>query len=544
MVLPQKILSLYLLALFFMGVAWLAITPPFEGFDENAHFSSLRQVADTHTVPVYGGSYLDRTFTDYQGPIFYGSLEPPFDKKMTYAKFFADPLRVEQYKKLYRSNDVERMPYSPGEGLNWQAQHPPTYYMLLAPLTKATDKLPLVTQVFLLRLASFILALGGVAFGFLAVSRKGKKLTPPMLGFLLYPIILPMFFLEFARLGNDSLCLLLTGVTAYLVSLWLDRPQDKKLLLSIGAALGIGLLTKAFFLPISAGVGLFMLFRLWDERRNQLVRTQRFWDIAWVFIPALIIGGGWYAYKFLVFGDLTGSHDAIRVAQQGGLFVNLKQNFSLIAFARSFLVMLVTWSWGGTLSLTRLPEYLQFPCVLLAVWLVVAFITQVRRRPLGDAAWLPVWTMGLFAGSLFYYAILTIALDGNGGAPGWYFHILFPWVAPALGLGVCSILKHKRARIALIGLLLYTMLFQIMVYWSQLSLFTGCATKANNKHYLFSGPVFCLDQISTIIDRLSALGWPLLAAGGWGMGLICIVRLYCISHREIKAGLVYPTGLN
>ena len=44
----------YLLALLFMGLAYLAILPPFEGFDETAHYSSIRQIADTATIPLYG----------------------------------------------------------------------------------------------------------------------------------------------------------------------------------------------------------------------------------------------------------------------------------------------------------------------------------------------------------------------------------------------------------------------------------------------------------------------------------------------------------
>ena len=58
----------YLLALLFIGIGYLAILPVFEGFDESAHFSSLREIADTDKNPVYGLSNMDEASGDYQGP--------------------------------------------------------------------------------------------------------------------------------------------------------------------------------------------------------------------------------------------------------------------------------------------------------------------------------------------------------------------------------------------------------------------------------------------------------------------------------------------
>ena len=49
-------LLLYFLTLFFVGFGYLAILPAFEGFDENAHYSSIRQIADIGTIPIYGAS--------------------------------------------------------------------------------------------------------------------------------------------------------------------------------------------------------------------------------------------------------------------------------------------------------------------------------------------------------------------------------------------------------------------------------------------------------------------------------------------------------
>ena len=92
----------YLLFLLGFGVGYISITPPFEGFDETAHFSSVREIADTGKIPVLGKSFLDQSIVDYQGPIRYDTGSPPFDRGLVYPKFFARPELVAHYLQYYR----------------------------------------------------------------------------------------------------------------------------------------------------------------------------------------------------------------------------------------------------------------------------------------------------------------------------------------------------------------------------------------------------------------------------------------------------------
>jgi hypothetical protein len=528
-------LPLYLLAMFFIGLGYLTILPAFEGFDETAHYSSVRQIADTGTIPIYGASFLDEEIAHYQGPIPYTSGTPPFDHGLTYKKFFTQPNLVENYLSSYRQSDFPA--YRPSQEQNWQAQHPPLYYILLAPVEKATERLSFVTQIFILRLVSFLIALAGVAFGLLASrqSEKPIKTDPAIIGFMLYPLVLPMFFPEFTRIGNDCLCLFLVGATAFLLSKWLKDENNKRLSGAIGVVLGLGLLTKAFFIPIIAALGAFLLVRIFSDKHPGTIRSAHWKNLMLIFLPALLIGGGWYAYKFIAFGTLIGSADAITLANQGGLVAGLKHNFSLYAVVRGLVVTFVSYSWAGTWSLTRLPPYLHAPLLVLAVWIFGAFALQLKRRPLTDLAWLPVWLLGTFGCGFLYHTLIGVALSDNGQTPGWYLHILLPWVAPVLGIGTLSLLQNFRTKPLFVGLLFYAVPFQIMALWSQLALFTGCATKGEDKSYTFSGHIFCLDQIPILVDRLSVLGWPVLAAVGFGGGLICVLLLM----RVLRGKLVY-----
>jgi hypothetical protein len=518
--------ALYLLFLLGTGLGYIAITPPFEGFDETAHYSSLREIADTGRIPVYGRSRLDQSVEDYRGPMHYATGAPPFDVGLVYPKFFARPELIEQFRRLYREPAAHEA-FRPGTQLNWQAQHPPLYYVLMANLLPALDQYSFTTQFFCLRLASLLLALGGVALGLLAVHQPGVApgRNPALIGFALYPIMLPMFFPEFARIGNDALCLFLVGVTAVLLSAWLKDNRSGGRSIALGATLGLGLLTKAFFLPISLGVGILLACRIWRNAEASGARFEQIRRSLMVAGAALLVGGGWYVYKYVMFGDATGADYAIRLDRQGGMIAGLREHFSLVQLVRGALMPLVSFQWVGTWSVARLPEYFQVPMVLLVGAAALAYLNRIKARSVADPAWLPVWVVGLFLLGLYWHVLIGIALYNLGAAGGWYLHILLPWIAPALGLGVAGLLTWRRARYPIAVLLLYSIAFHVGVLWCQLALFTGCATKGADKYYQFSGSDLCLDQTSLVMERLAVFGYPCWAIAGFGLAIACLIGM-------------------
>ena len=283
-----------------------------------------------------------------------------------------------------------------------------------------------------------------------------------------------------------------------------------------------------------AALGAFLLVREFRDKRRATTGFVAWQNPYLIFLPAILIGGGWYVYKFIAFGTLIGSGDFIRLAQEGGLVANLKQNFSLFGVVRGIVVAAASYSWAGTWSLARLPALLHIPLLALAAWCFGAFALQLKQRTFEDLAWLAVWLFAAFGIGFLYHVVVSVALNGNGDTPGWYFHILMPWIAPALGIGLCPSLSNPRTRPFLLGLLCYAVLFQIMALWAQFALFTGCATKGNDKFYVFSGHDFCLDQTPLLMHRLSVLGWPVLAVVAFGAGLLCALSLLVLWTGEIR----------
>ena len=535
----RYVFILYLLSLLFMGLFHIATTPIFEGFDENAHYSYIRQIAYQGKISKRSENFLDQAVVDYQGPISYSSGQPPFNRGMVYHKFFNRHDLVDSYITQNRQNTPPTS-FSPSLIENWQSQHPPLYYALMAPILKLVDVEPLVTQIFILRSLSYVLALVGVALGVMSIMQR--KLTgiytqnaPLLLGFVIYPIMLPMFFPEFARIGNDSLCVLLVGLLAYLLSKLLAVGGGIKLSLAIGVTLGLGLLTKAFFIPIAAAMFMFFLVKFFACRFADEKVINKTSGLLWIFLPAIAIGGTWYAYNYLILGGFSGSNVAIELAHKGGGgLTNMISTFSLPIFSRAVATSLVTFVWGGTWSLTHLPHALYVPVVIGIIWIFGAFCYQLRKIPLSDTHWLTVWLVIFFLIGFSWHAIVSMMLGGNANTPGWYLHILLPFFAPAVGVGVEFVSRKSKYKFLFLGLLTYSLIFYFAAVWSQLALFSGCAIKGNDKQYEFQSELFCFDHFPQMINHLDLLGYPLAGLIGFLGWVVCSVLLV-ISLRKYLA---------
>jgi len=504
-----------------IGVGYLAILPPFEGFDEYAHYSSIRQIADTGTLPLFGKSFIDKNLEYYQktAPVPWGSQRPPFSQagRMTYPAFFKNAEAVAYYRD-YWGGSADWV-FTHGAEENYESQHPPLYYALMAPLMKATESWSLVTQVFALRAASYLLAFLGFLLGLRATA---AAMLPEGVadGYAFYPLFAPMFFGEFGRIGNDSLCLLLFALIYALSIRSLRDVSDRKSAFAVGVCFGLGLLTKAFFIPTLAGYTLFMMLRAWRARDDQKHLHRNITALLLVLLPAVVLGSGWYVYDYVAYGSFSGSLESIYLDQSGGLAANLREKFSLYALARQLVATLISWSWGGSWSLARLSPVLYLPLLLLTGWILAGYAREAGHHSLSEPIWLPAWLFVPFFLGLAHHALVSIAL-GGGGTPGWYLHILAPFLALAGGYGIAGIKRNPVGRVILGCGLVYAAVFLIVAIWSQAALFSGCAIKNDSKYYQFSSDWFCLDQMRLIAEHLSVFAWPRLALLGIGAGVLC-----------------------
>jgi hypothetical protein len=537
--------SLLFAAILLAGAAQLLVLPPFEGFDETAHYSYIREIADTHLVPIFGRSTIATIVAEYHrlGPMPYTTV-PPFNQNggWTYETFAANSAAQILYRERYRAAGHPERRYQPASELNWEAQHPPLYYALLAPIMRATDGLSFNAQFFVLRLVSYLLAAFGLVVGLSASLRFFPNDTISrralMAGALLYPFLVPMFLPEFGRLGNDSLCMFLVGVTwAALLAVIAER-RGARAPLVLGVVLGLGLLTKAFFLPIGTGVFLYLMYRSMVVRNNPTLARARLREALTVAAIALVSAGWWYAYKFLAFNSITGGAELINLDAQGGLLPNLQQKFAIRYFARGVIALLASGYYTGTWSLTRLPELLYGPGLLLLAVIAVRSYRQLRRVPISEPEWGPLWMAAPVIGGFLYFILARIALSGSANnLGGWYFNVLAPVFAVLIGLGLHRPLAGRTAGWIARLLAAYALAFFVAGQWAQTTLYAGCAIKtAESKYYVFPDSAFCLTRLPALATNLSVVGWPRLAVLCFVGAILCLVLgVRMVSSRGVFA---------
>lgn len=506
------------------GFGWFALLPPGEGFDEFFHYPYIQQIADTGMISAIVENKKSQDVIIYQKylPSPYASAIP-FDNLVvgiTYRKFFSMPLSREVSITLNTPRS-----YTPSGMSIGGKQHPPLYYAILAPVYSMTRHWNWLTQIFLLRSVSWVFAFIGYALGVVAIIRYWPEKDAGIVAAIAaaWPFLVPMFFPEMARLGNDSLCILIMGGVWWMLLRigFKDKEVRSRDFVLLGILLGIGLLTKAFFIPITVGVALFLLLR--GDRRG----------LAIMIALSLSIGFPWYIYKLLATGVFTGGYEQIELARQGGLIKGLTEKFNLYGLARGLAAVVASFTWGGTYSLARFHEIFLAPLAMLLLAPIFAYVVSIYRMPIDDFGWAPVFIISMFVAGLVHHVLVALAMTGIGNnTPGWYLHILTGPMGFIYSVGLLWLLKFGAARVLFPALALYSVSFFAVVSWVQIAMYAGCAAKLGSvKYYAFPEGTSCLFDVGRLTSKLSVIaepyiGIPLLfsgiTSGGIGLAMLYV----------------------
>jgi 4-amino-4-deoxy-L-arabinose transferase-like glycosyltransferase len=275
----KALLALILLVYLFLGALYAVKTPDWQVPDEPAHYNYIRQLAKERRLPVLEN----------------GDYDQDYLSRLTGERFPSElPLDGVQYE-------------------DWQ---PPLYYALAAPIYLLFDGALLPLRLFSLLLGAGVVVL---AYAVAATVFPGRPILA--LGTAAFVAFVPQHVAMMAGVNNDSLTELLIGGALLLVLLWL-RSEERGgrgdgWLIGLGGVLGLGLVTKASFLPVVLTVGLALLIVWWraaERTWRGLVR-----NLALVFGPAALIATPWWLRNVATYGGLdiygTANHDSIVVGQ-------------------------------------------------------------------------------------------------------------------------------------------------------------------------------------------------------------------------------------
>ncbi|MEA2739924.1 MAG: hypothetical protein QOH05_3231 [Acetobacteraceae bacterium] len=507
---------LLLAAVFLLGIANLALLPPFEAFDEANYWSAIQQLADTGRIPRYDDARLSADVTSYPGP-------EPSSMGQPYRDFFAGSNNVAAVTETGPSH------YTPGPELNYESQHPPLYFELMRPVYRAFATLRWPAHFLALRMVNWTIAF--IGFGLGVLSTQGvlrRRNYPETILFVpaIWPLLFPQFFDEFTRVTNDTVCFVLISAGWCLAITFIERGASWWRSAGIGVLLGAGLLTKAFFLPVSVGVTLLVLVAAWRTRTLDGAGKA-------LAVPLLaaLIGGFWYARALLQTGNVTGAGDFVQLRQYGGLIGATLRTFPSatdllvrlpVGYGAGLFRMMVGFCWAGTWSFMHPSRVVVLPVVALALIPCALYAWRVRRQDLLALA--PVFIVApVVAGLLYHLAVMLVATGEGSGTPGWFFHLFAGPLSLVLALG-------WGRRWLMLPLTSYAVLHGAVMAWAQAAFFSGCLPRAGR------GEVDLLDAVCVVnVKQLRFLAFPdlafsTLALGVGALGIAAVVLM--IAHRS------------
>jgi hypothetical protein len=503
------------------GLGFCALLPPFEGFDEIAHYSYIQQVAQTGTWPRALGP-MSAEVEDYQRMI-------PGVGGASYPAFFAaSPDSIQAVAKAIHAERDPGRPWRPGVGKNWEGQHPPLYYAVLAPLWSASKGLSIYAQLFLLRGMSYLFAWGGLVIATISLARRNgnSSVTPfVIIGPALWPAVFPMWFPEMARLGNDSLVLLLLAL-AWVVAKKAHSERGRLFHFGLlGFLCGLALLTKATALPFVAALGLFLIWRVWCARDNGAALRVTGVQLLVFCLVTVAIAGWWYVENLLVVGNFVGSNDIYLLDKQGGLLKGLKENFSLPLTVSGFGATVMTFLWVGTWSGVLPPRLTELPLGILLFIIVVGWILYaVRVRRISSLNVVALLTLAFFVAAVLKQTLVYIAWVRVNSGAAWYLHSLAPLLAPFVAIGLAETARWRRARWIIGAISIYPLFFLLFATAMELFYFAGClGEKPVDPHFGLMATVACAGSPLTVLDNLAVFGSPALSIPVFGVG--CAVML-------------------
>jgi 4-amino-4-deoxy-L-arabinose transferase-like glycosyltransferase len=333
---------------------WALLTPPFHTPDETQHFNSVLRVVRGDGWPPPGTAF--RTV----------GVETAMEEAALERWNFLTLAEVTPVPRDERS--VVTYSDTPTEAVDQMTQHPPGYYTVAAGFLWAlgAEDWRWDDQVLVLRLLSVVLLAPVVPLAAAAaLELTGSR--PAALAGATFPLLVPQFGHIGGSVSNDSLTVLAGCAITLLAARAAVRGAGPGLVVALGVALGIGLLSKGFLLPAVPVVAVAVL--LAAPRRLRWMRA------GLALAVAFAVGGWWWLRNLLVFG---------RVQPDSGLYVDAAEpaTTGFVAFASRAAQALAVSFWGnfGWLALPSPRWWWLTGQLLLVLCAVAAMVWAVRNR--------------------------------------------------------------------------------------------------------------------------------------------------------------------
>jgi hypothetical protein len=397
--------------------------PLWEGYDEWAHFGAARAIA-------FEGRFLaprdTRLPRDVEESLKLVPMPPNLHdlppEALSHEAFWALPAETRRAREEAFRAIPRELARQPGTTVAYEALQPPVYYWLMAPSLRLSGGATVVTQVFLLRWISILLAVSIVPLVFL-VARSVFVEDRVALACAAVVALMPELAIDVSRVGNECV-----AVPLYSAVTWLALRRRNPWLL--GALLGVGLLTKAYFLAALAGIAL------------------AYW-VPQSLAVAVLISGWWYARNLWTTGTLSGLSESVML--RGTPVTGALSAVAGLPWRTAIdSILLSHLYFGGWSSLTARSWMYHLLYALIAVAAVGVVLLWRKREIRALAA-----VYGVFWLAQLYNVVLIYRAKGVPTSMGWY---LYAVIGAQATLALAGLRRLCGSAAIWIGALLFGLL--------------------------------------------------------------------------------------
>lgn len=288
------------LAFLIRGIFYVSAIPAWEGFDEYSHFAYVQHLAEFRRLPEKHDSIPREIAHSLQllpAPRLLTHLPFPLTVHDDYWALPAEERLRRQTLHSELAPDLAKFAALPPYHI-YEAQQPPLYYFWGALAYPDARTWPIKSRLWLLRFLNVLIASVVVPCTF-AIARRSLGTTAAGMSAAAVVVVMPQLYFYVCRVSNDALAVALGSAVILLCLRALERPSSRAIA-PVGVALGLCLLTKAYFLALVAPVGLTVALAGRSSRGAMLLRGLTAMGIA------AAMGGWWYIRNYVTSGRLTG----------------------------------------------------------------------------------------------------------------------------------------------------------------------------------------------------------------------------------------------
>ncbi len=266
-------LALLLVVAAVQALAWIVVLPPFQGPDEDSHFSYVQRIAEDHTIPwrPRGGSLSPRVGVSKEMAV----AESDAGLRPLEGNLGARPAWTTVDLSLWRSDDsaLTRADRG-GGGYVASLKNPPAYYLYAAVPYELASGGSVFDRLMAVRLANVVLYLIALVFVWLVIGLLAGRGWPQVVG-TGASAFLPQLMNVVAGVTPDILVVAEWCAAIYVMLLVLREGPRPRLVGVLAALCVAGALTHGRSLPLFAPAALAVIVALARERRWRRVTLAR-----------------------------------------------------------------------------------------------------------------------------------------------------------------------------------------------------------------------------------------------------------------------------